>query len=403
MNYGLSLGPLGSMRSVYYAPEASSTSSDQITGLCQGEQLAEGARMYLEGMMGLKSGERVLITYDTPNQETALAFERAAKQKGALVTMYNIDLNGNRFNEAGVKSILGNITPQAASFLDKKSFDALSTKAEKGEPFSGLQSKQDVFLNFIDMRPGESAGRIKMVMAEIILGKATGTVRTGHGPGITREMVCLKPDFNAMEINANKLLELLKGADKVRITTAKGTDVELAISGRTPLKDVMIGPGIVGNLPSGEVYMAPHETKGSGVLIVDGSIGDQIIVPSPMKVVIENGKVISTGWLDPAFSDPKYLEETQSRLKTDDQAGILGEFGIGLAPFPIIGNMLQDEKSVGSIHIAFGNNSPDYPGGQNTSTDHSDFVIQKATVVLSYPKESGKAPVTIMSNGQFLF
>jgi hypothetical protein len=62
-------------------------------------------------MMGLKSGERVLITYDTPNQETALAFERAAKQKGALVTMYNIDLNGNRFNEAGVKSILGNITP----------------------------------------------------------------------------------------------------------------------------------------------------------------------------------------------------------------------------------------------------------------------------------------------------
>ena len=64
---------------------------------------------------------------------------------------------------------------------------------------------------------------------------------------------------------------------------------------------------------------------------------------------------------------------------------LLGEFGVGaLEVGKLVGLMLQDEKALGTVHIAVGSNyhectnAPDY--GQK---NHCDGVITRATLVTS--------------------
>ena len=68
-------------------------------------------------------------------------------------------------------------------------------------------------------------------------------------------------------------------------------------------------------------------------------------------------------------------------FKSIKNARNIAEFGIGTNyQARVIGNILQDEKVLGTCHIAFGNNSSF--GGKVYSEMHIDNVIQKPTIVV---------------------
>jgi leucyl aminopeptidase (aminopeptidase T) len=80
---------------------------------------------------------------------------------------------------------------------------------------------------------------------------------------------------------------------------------------------------------------------------------------------------------------------------------VIGELGIGVNPGSrITGNMLEDEKSLGTAHIAFGNNADFTGGGNNHSKIHRDYLFYKPTIEALYPDGSSKL---LMKNGEFVF
>ncbi|MCW8995716.1 MAG: hypothetical protein OQK77_07865, partial [Psychromonas sp.] len=63
----------------------------------------------------------------------------------------------------------------------------------------------------------------------------------------------------------------------------------------------------------------------------------------------------------------------------------------------ITGNMLEDEKTLGTAHLAFGNNE-DFPGGgKNKSKIHRDYLFYRPTIKVLYINGTSRL---IMNKGE---
>lgn len=203
-------------------------------------------------------------------------------------------------------------------------------------------------------------------------------VRIASMPTITEEIVnkTLNTDFDEVERISSSLTEKLTACSKIRVTTELGTDLTLYCDGRTGLADTgkLTFSGAFGNLPAGEAMIAPIETKGDGVLVVDGVVVGLGILGSPLTLAFENGRITSV-------TGEKAEEFKAFVSKFEDTANNVAEFGIGTNKnCHIMGNPLVDEKIFGTIHIACGNNL--FMGGSQGGNMHYDMIVTKPTVYL---------------------
>ena len=151
----------------------------------------------------------------------------------------------------------------------------------------------------------------------------------------------------------------------------------------------------MGNIPCGEIYCAPLETDANGIIVFDASIGDIGLLKQPLKVYVTDGRITKFE------SNDKELEKRIAELTdVDDEARVIGELGIGVNPGArITGNMLEDEKSLGTSHIAFGNNAGFVGGGKNNSKIHRDYLFYRPTIEIFYAKAS-HSPIATLSGKQ---
>ncbi len=201
-------------------------------------------------------------------------------------------------------------------------------------------------------------------------------------PGITEDMMfnSVNVDFEKMKQTASFLHKSFLNAEQLHITTEEGTDILLGVKDRIFSNDISIKEGEMCNLPCGEIYCAPLESEADGIIIFDASIGDVGILKYTLMVYLKNGKIVQFE------SDDVILTNKISELTAvDEQASVIGELGIGLNPGArISGNMLEDEKTLGTAHIAFGNNK-DFPGGgKNSSKTHRDYLFYRPTIEVKY-------------------
>ena len=148
--------------------------------------------------------------------------------------------------------------------------------------------------------------------------------------------------------------------------------------------------------PAAKFTAAPLETEANGIIVFDASIGDIGLLRHPVKVSVQKGRITNFE------SDDKELVKRITELTDiDEDAKVIGELGIGINPGArITGNMLEDEKALGTAHIAFGNNA-DFPGGgKNNSKIHRDFLFYKPTIEVSYAEGKSKL---LMKHGDFVF
>ncbi|MFX1309656.1 MAG: aminopeptidase, partial [Promethearchaeota archaeon] len=223
--------------------------------------------------------------------------------------------------------------------------------------------------------------------------------RLGHAPGITKSMLiegAMNIDYKKMVITADKMIESFEKAKTVHISAPGGTDVNLDIEDRAFSTDVqIIKEPYFANLPCGEIWCGPIESKGDGIIVCDGSIGDLGKVKKPLKITIKRGKITNI-----ESDDQKLVEEVEKLTSLDEDARIIGELGIGLNPgAKLSGNLLEDEKALKTAHIAFGNNE-NMDGGQNKSITHRDFLFYKPTITVTYKDGSDKI---LIKNGKFCF
>ncbi len=166
----------------------------------------------------------------------------------------------------------------------------------------------------------------------------------------------------------------LTGGDRIRITADDGTDLSFRIKGRPVLvadgvMDAMdIKNGDVGlNIPDGEVFLAPLENSANGFIIFDNVAVPGFGLVKNLKMKFRDGRVT---WYD---SPQKKTFKRFLDSNTGDRDRI-AELGIGTNPAArFIGETIVDEKILGSIHIAIGNNTGAYHG-KNKASNHQDMI-----------------------------
>jgi leucyl aminopeptidase (aminopeptidase T) len=305
----------------------------------------------LTHVLEAKEGEHLLIVTDEHRIEIGNAFYEAADR---------LNLEGRLFVLADGERPLEEVPNDLRQAMD------------------GAHIVVTVFVAY----PEETPFRIKLLEASSKKG-----ARVGHGPGITDDMMmggAMKANFVALKEIADNIMGKLKGSVSAHLTSPNGTDLWLTLRGREFLTDVSIPPGTFGNLPPGELWVAPVETEVSGTFVCDASIGDLGPVTSPVTFEVVDGRITSI-----RGEDQKLVERVRELTSLDEQASVVGELGLGINPAArLIGNLLEDEKAAGTAHIAFGNNL-DMPGGKNSSKTHRDFLVNQPTLVVEL-EDGGK-------------
>ena len=170
-------------------------------------------------------------------------------------------------------------------------------------------------------------------------------------------------DYSKMEPAMNKLAELMKKTDKVRIV---GPETDISFS----VKDIG-GVPCCGhrNIPDGEVYTAPVKDSINGVIRFNTSSHMEGKKFSNIKLWFENGKIVKC-------EHSGNTQDLEDIFNKDEGARYVGEFALGVNPFITkdICNILFDEKIAGSLHMAIGSCYKTAPNG-NSSEIHWDLVL----------------------------
>ncbi|GGP16795.1 aminopeptidase [Oceanobacillus neutriphilus] len=193
-------------------------------------------------------------------------------------------------------------------------------------------------------------------------------------PGVTLDMLkngAISADYNEVVERTKKYCELLNQGNQVEIKKGD-TSLSFSIKNRTGIEStgVFQEKGEAGNLPSGEAYIAPIEDSANGTIMIDGSVAGIGVIEEPLTLEIEDGKLITA-------SGDKGKELLE--LLGDGDGRKIAEFGIGTNnKARLIGNVLEDEKVFGTVHIAFGSNKSF--GGETEANVHIDCVIKNPIV-----------------------
>ena len=199
-------------------------------------------------------------------------------------------------------------------------------------------------------------------------------------------------DWKALAKRTTAIAKTVNRAETIKITTQNGTRLSLSKKGRTALPDtgILTKSGSFGNLPAGEVYLAPCEGTANGVLVLQWAPLREL--RSPVRLTVKKGHVVSVE------GDEPYAELLEAKLNERKENRNIAELGIGTnekAKRP--DNILESEKILGTIHIALGDNSSF--GGTVKTPFHQDFVFFRPTVKLI---DKDGAKTILMKDGKFL-
>jgi len=203
-------------------------------------------------------------------------------------------------------------------------------------------------------------------------------VRVGSLPGVTEEMLTrlMAGDLEEIRRRGWAIVTGLNRSAEARITCRHGSDLRIGLEGRMGIVDAgeLGNRGAFGNLPCGEGFIAPVEGTSNGTLVIDGSIADIGLLETPVELTIRNGHLVEASGEDGA----KLLE----MLTAHGEDGTnVAELGIGTNEEAILtGNILEDEKILGTCHVAFGASRA--IGGTVQVPVHLDCVVLEPTVEL---------------------
>jgi aminopeptidase len=166
------------------------------------------------------------------------------------------------------------------------------------------------------------------------------------------------------------------------------------------------------NLPTEEVFTAPHKDKADGVVSASLPLNLSGILIEDFSVTFENGRAVKV-------TAKKGEEDLRKLIETDENAGRLGEVALVPHSSPIsqrghlFYNTLFDENA--ASHIALGNayRSSIHGGedmteeefaasGGNKSLIHTDFMIGSAQMDIDGIAEDGRRE-PVMRGGEWAF
>jgi leucyl aminopeptidase (aminopeptidase T) len=296
--------------------------------------------------LGVAPGERVAVLVDEPLIEAGLRVCDAAIEAGAHASM--------------------TVLPDSSRPI-----------AVADAPFVASLSEVDALVFWIGSTvPSEFGAHRKPIYARA---QETGT-RVAFGAEIDQAILDheMSADYEAVRELSAAMAARLAGQRQLRVTTPGGTDCTFDVEGRSWLIDDgrLTAPGDFGNLPAGEIYIAPVHTGAEGVCVIDRSIAVRGLglLREPIRMTYRAGRIVEIeGGAD--------AERVRQVIAEAGAGGdVIAELGIGTnAQARLTGSIITDEKVLGTAHVAFGDNRGSY-GGDNASTIHVDGVMADASV-----------------------
>jgi leucyl aminopeptidase (aminopeptidase T) len=299
--------------------------------------LLQAATVAVRDCMGVQPGERVLVVTDQPLRTIGYALRQASMDLGNEVIL--------------------------AEMLPRK------TNGEEPPPeIAALMTMVDLVLcptskslTHTDARRAASAQGVRVATL----------------PGVTEDIMvrCMNADYHAIADRTARLCALMERTSTIRVTAPGGTQVTLPMQGRHAhaSSGLFRDKGQWGNLPTGESYLAPLEGRSHGVVVVDGSMAGVGLVRQPIRIAIEDGYATT-------IEGGEEAARLRALLEPHGRDGRnVAEFGIGTNDrATITGVILEDEKVMGTIHIAFGDNKS--MGGSVRVASHLDGLVLSPTV-----------------------
>jgi len=295
-------------------------------------RLKKSSQIVVKDCLGIKKGEKVVIVTDEPCRTVAYALWSTAKEISDTIII-----------EIPQRKIHGEEPPQLVAQILKNC---------------------DVFIAPTSHSLTHTRARIEAI---------NSGARGATMPGITAQVMVRSLNANYKKIArlSNRLADMLSRTEKVILKTHKHT-LELRLGNRKGYADT----GLIknrkdfSNLPAGEAYIAPIENRSNGAIVIDGSFAPIGLVTRPVSLKIVSGEIVR-------LKGNKKLKEIFDKFGKNER--ILCELGIGTNyKARITGNVLEDEKVLGSVHIAFGNNLGF--GGINKARMHLDGVIKRPSI-----------------------
>jgi len=168
----------------------------------------------------------------------------------------------------------------------------------------------------------------------------------------------LAVDYNEVSRLAEKLRLGMTHADSVEIdfeinNRSHTLKLDLAKQDAQKSHGLCRGGPDVANLPAGEIYFVPAGAEGNFPMKYhDGTIG---------LMQVSGGRIRKASLISGSQAT---IDEHNRKLISDSVTGELGELGFGTQELPVSGRDIQDEKILGTIHVATGRS--DHLGGKLT-------------------------------------
>lgn len=167
----------------------------------------------------------------------------------------------------------------------------------------------------------------------------------------------LAVDYHEVSRDAEKLRLALTQADSIEIDFAledgRVLTAWLGLNGQEAQKSHGLCVGKtpdIANLPAGEVYFVPVDARGQFPMkYEDGTLGVLDVVD---RCIIRSTLIAG---------NQATIDAHNARLADDPMTGTLGELGFGTQVLPVSGADIQDEKVLGTCHLATGRD--DHLGG----------------------------------------
>ena len=201
-------------------------------------------------------------------------------------------------------------------------------------------------------------------------------VRIATLPGVTEDMLArvMSADMGELRRRGRAIADRLTAGLQAQITCPNGSELLLGLGDREAIPDAgeLTRRGAFGNLPCGEGFIAPVEGTTEGTLVVDGSIAGVGIPGEPVELTVERGHLVAaTG------EEGGRLMELLTAHGADGTN--VAELGIGSnEKAKLTGEVLEDEKILGTAHVAFGASAA--IGGTVQVPVHLDCIVLKPEV-----------------------
>ncbi|MEA2250669.1 MAG: hypothetical protein QOI62_1495 [Solirubrobacteraceae bacterium] len=294
--------------------------------------LDRAVRTVVRRCLAIREGEDVVVVSDEPLQELGESLRREAQA-------------------AGADAVLAVMSPREGHGV------------EPPAPIAAALSACDAFIAPATRSLSHTQARKRA---------SDSGARGATMPTVTPDILArlMDVDFDRLGARCRAVADLLDRGEEAHVTCPRGTDLRLDLRGRRGLADDgdLTAPGAFGNLPCGEGFIAPADGEGTVAARSLAAIG--LVGGHPAKLTIEGGRL--TRAAGPEGERLWELLTAHGELGTN-----LAELGVGTNDRArLTGNVLEDEKILGTVHVAFGASAA--IGGTVAVPVHLDVVVTDA-------------------------